>query len=193
MFHRATATLLLLIGSALPWSVAEARPAAAAVPGDPSEATFEDGEIDLGQSWDDADSCIELGDHTECFRTEAEMFAAHPEFANSGSGVGAAGAAASPSGQFTAASTCSSSLRLYRLNGFTGGSLVITTRGVVFNLSTYGFDNDTSSYQVGACSATFWAGASGSGSIYPGPTGAFASASAMLSGWNNVVSSVYIH
>ena len=66
------------------------------------------------------------------------------------------------------------------------------TLTVVLNLSTYGFDNDTSSYRVGACASTFWAGASGSGSVYPGPTGANASASSMLSGWNNVVSSVYI-
>lgn len=193
MFHRATAALLLLIASAVPWSVAEARPGRPPAPGNPDEAIFEQSELDLSESWDDADACIEFDDRTECFRTEEELFAAYPEYAEGGPNDQSFGASAVGGGEITPMATCSSSLRLYRLIGFTGGTLVLTTRAVVFNLSSYGFDNDTSSYQVGACSSTFWAGASGSGSVYPGATGANASASTMLSGWNNTVSSVYIH
>jgi hypothetical protein len=189
MFHRVTSALLFLIASATPLlvvegSVVEAGQGQKGVPGNPSEAIFEQGEIDLGESWGDATACIEFDDHTECFRTEDELLAAYPEYGST--------SAAAPSGDFTPMSVCSTSLRLYRSTGFTGGTLVLTTRAVVLNLSTYGFDNDTSSYRVGACASTFWAGASGSGSVYPGPTGANASASSMLSGWNNVVSSVYI-
>jgi hypothetical protein len=187
MLHRAIATLLVLAAAALPSTVADAAKGGKTNPGNPAEAVFEQGELDLGESWGDAAACIELGDHTECFRTEAELFQAHPEY-----GDGGATSFAAASGELTLLATCSSSLRLYRLTGFTGGTLVLTTRAIVHNLSLYGFDNDTSSYRVGACASTFWAGASGSGSVYPGNTGAFASASAMLSGWNNVVSSVYI-
>ena len=192
MFHRVTGTLVLLIASALPFSIAEAGQGRRVDPGDPSEATFEQGELDLGESWGDATACIEFADHTECFRTDDELVAAYPEYGAGGGNVNVIAAVGPADGGVTLMSTCSSSLRLYRSNGFTGGTLVLTTRAVVLNLSTYGFDNDTSSYRVGACASTFWAGASGSGSVYPGPTGANASASAMLSGWNNVVSSVYI-
>jgi len=196
MFHRVTSALLFLIASATPLlvvegSVVEAGPGRKGVPGNPSEAIFEQGEIDLSESWGDATACIEFDDRTECFRTEDELLAAYPEYGSTG-GAGESASAAAPNGDFTTSSVCSTSLRLYRSTGFTGGTLVLTTRAVVLNLSTYGFDNDTSSYRVGACASTFWAGASGSGSVYPGPTGANASASSMLSGWNNVVSSVYI-
>jgi hypothetical protein len=196
MFHRITAALVVLIASVTPLvvmegSVVEAGQGRKSVPGNPSEAIFEQGKIDLGESWGEATACIEFDDRTECFRTEDELFAAYPEYGSTGGASESTSAAAAP-GDITPMATCSSALRLYRLIGFTGGSLVLTTRGVVLNLSTYGFDNDTSSYQVGACASTFWAGASGSGSVYPGPTGAFASASTMLSGWNNVLSSVYI-
>jgi hypothetical protein len=195
MFHRVTATLLFLIATATPLfvvegSVVEAGQSRKGVPGNPSEAIFEQGQLDLGESWGDATACIEFDDHTECFRTEDELLAAYPEYGSTGGDSGAISAALN--GVITPMSVCATSLRLYRSTGFTGGTLVLTTRAVVLNLSTYGFDNDTSSYKVGACASTFWAGASGSGSVYPGPTGANASASSMLSGWNNVVSSVYI-
>jgi hypothetical protein len=191
MFQRATALAVAVTASLLFSPVVEAGQNAKRGPGDPTEAVFEQGEIDLSESWGDATACIELGDHTECFRTDAEMLAAHPEIADGG--VQAFGAASTSSGgDVSALASCSSSLRLYRLNGFGGGSLVLTTRAVVFNLSTFGFDNDTSSYRVGACASTFWAGANGSGAIYGGPTGANASATAMLPGWDNSISSVYI-
>jgi hypothetical protein len=192
MFHRAAASLLLLLSSALPGSVVNAGQAPPAMPGNPSEAVFEQRELELGESWGDATACIELGDHTECFRTEQQLLAAHPQYGATDRTTTSTETVAAATGAVTPSATCSSPLRLYRLTGFRGGTLVLTTRGVVMNLSTYGFDNDTSSYRVGACASTFWSRASGSGSLYPGPTGACTSAPSMSSGWNNVVSSVYI-
>jgi hypothetical protein len=75
---------------------------------------------------------------------------------------------------------------------FAGSVLYLSTRYLAINLSTYGFDNDTSSYRVGACAAAFYAGANLSGAQFPGSTGAYASAPTMLTGWDNVVSSVII-
>jgi hypothetical protein len=169
-------TAFAFVGSLVPWTVAGAGDVETS---SLSHAVFEEGTLDLTSSWGEAEVCIELTDHAECFRSEAELSEEFPAFAPS-------------PGDVVTLASCSSSLRLYRSTGFTGGTLVLTTRGVVHNLSAYGFDNDTSSYRVGACASTFWAGASGSGAVYPGPTGAFASASQMLIGWNNAVSSVYI-
>ena len=70
--------------------------------------------------------------------------------------------------------------------------MYLSTRSLWLNLSAYGFDNLTSSYRVGACSVYMAENSSGGGSWYPGNTSAGAQASAMLSGWNNRVSSVYI-
>jgi hypothetical protein len=88
--------------------------------------------------------------------------------------------------------TCSSSLRLYRAPSYGGSVLYLTNRGTYIDLSSYGFDNDTSSYRVGACDSNFYAGSNGGTPLYPGPTSANSSAASMLSGWDNVVSSVYI-
>lgn len=88
---------------------------------------------------------------------------------------------------------CGSSLRLYDGTSYTGASLFLNSRAVVHNLANFGFDNRTSSYQIGACDSDFFSGSNGSGSVYPGNTNAGASATSMLSGWNNVVSSVYIY
>lgn len=155
--------------------------------GDPSHAVFEGEVIDLAERWAEAGACAELGVVVECFRTEAELLASHPELAAAQVSIARSEATA------TAASSCGSSLRLYRLTGHSGGTLYLTTRLVGHNLSSYGFDNDTSSYTVGACSSAFYSGSNLGGSQYPGSTGAYASASAMVSGWNNVVSSVIIY
>lgn len=145
--------------------------------GGPSRALFDGQVIDLSDGWAGAGACAELAGVVECFSTERALLEVHPELVASAEAI---------------ESTCSSALRLYRSAGFTGGSLYLTTRTVIHNLSSYGFDNDTSSYVVGACAAAFYSGSNLSGSQYPGSTAAYASASAMLSGWNNVVSSVII-
>ncbi len=92
-----------------------------------------------------------------------------------------------------ALTTCSSAIGLYDNTSWGTPVVFVTTRFVYTNLSSLGFDNRTSSYAIGACSATFYDGATGTGSIYPGSTGAGASAAAMLSGWNDRVSSVYMN
>jgi hypothetical protein len=94
--------------------------------------------------------------------------------------------------EITPLAACSSSLRLYRSTSYGGAVLQLTTRNTYINLSGYGFDNDTSSYKVGACSAGFYDGSGGGAPTYPGSTGANASATSMVSGWDNRVSSVYI-
>ena len=183
-FHVRTATAVLaafLVAAGL-GAPAEAERRGPA--GGPSQAMFEGAVIDLVEGWGQAGACAELGVRVECFRTEAQLLAAHPEL---GAAVGI-----SAYTEAVAASACSSSLRLYRTSGYTGGALYLTTRSVVHNLSSFGFDNDTSSYRVGACASAFYSGANLSGSQYPGSTVAYASASSMVGGWENVVSSVII-
>ncbi len=139
-------------------------------------ASFDGGWIDLTKGWGEATACSSDGVSTACFRTEADMD--HALNARSSGPVPLA--------------SCSSSLRLYRSTGFAGGVLSLTTRNTYINLSAYGFDNDTSSFRVGACAAYFYDGANGGAPLYPGATGAGASASSMASGWDNRISSVYI-
>ena len=87
--------------------------------------------------------------------------------------------------------SCSTSLRLYKNTSFGGTVLALSQRGIGIPLASYGFDNVTSSYKIGACSSTFFDGAIGS-TTYPGNTSAGAQATSMLSGWDNRVSTVYI-
>ena len=105
-------------------------------------------------------------------------------------------AAANEAGGVTAgfvrgAMTCSSSVRLYDGTSFTGSVLSLSIQWQTLNLSSYGFDNRTSSYRIGPCGADFYSGANTAGSLYGGATWAGASASSMGS-WNNILSSVYI-
>lgn len=147
------------------------------------EVAFGDGVLDLSESWGDATACAELGSTVECFATESELLDVHPELLV----TAFAGQTSSQS------SSCSTALRLYRGSSHGGGVLYLSTRGTWLSLSSYGFDNDTSSYRVGACSSIFRSGSGGAGSEYPGPTSAGASGSAMRSGWDNVISSVYLY
>jgi hypothetical protein len=141
-------------------------------------ATFEGTTINLRDGWGAAQACTSDGAVTTCYRSEAAM--------------DRAASAAARSIEITTFAACSSSLRLYRSTSYGGAVLQLTTRGSYINLSGYGFDNDTSSYKVGACSAGFYDGSTGGAPSYPGSTGANASATSMVSGWDNRVSSVYI-
>lgn len=176
--------MLAAVAAAGPGSSALAEASPSGLAGDPSEALLAGAVIDLADGWGSAGACAELGDSVECYRTEPELLDAHPELV--------AEVAPRVNTEVVAAAACSSSLRLYRSTGYGGSALYLTTRSVVQNLSSFGFDNDTSSYRVGACSAAFYSGANLSGSQYPGSTGANASASSMAGGWDNVVSSVII-
>lgn len=144
-----------------------------------TSAWFEDHWIDLTVSWEQATACDVQPDLTICYRTEAAM---NIELA-----------AARTATPFTTLAACSTSLRLYDGTTYTGTVLNLSTRATVLNLSVYGFDNLTSSYKVGGCDSDFYSAVNLGGSLYPGSTGAGSQAPSMLSGWNNVVSSVYIY
>jgi hypothetical protein len=174
----AVAACALLAVSPLAAAAAPVRPAPSG-----SLATFEGHQIDLTQGWGGATACAVTDAGTTCYRSEAEMDAAI-----------AAPTEATSAGEArwttAAASACSSSLRLYDGTSFTGTVLSLSTRGSLLALSTYGFDNKTSSYKVGACAAVLYSGIQSG--TYPGNTAANAQATSMQSGWNNVISSVLI-
>ena len=163
-------------------------PAASALQAAGTPALFEGTIIDLADSdgWGVARACVVEPALVRCFRTEAELDRHLDEPSQPVRGLG-------PIPGASPMSTCSTTLRLYRSTGFGGAVLALSTRLAWINLSTYGFNNDTSSYRVGGCAATFAEGASGGTPYYPGPTGAAASASSMISGWDDRVSSVWIH
>lgn len=162
-----------------------AAPAGAAVSKTgPSIASFEGGYLNLRNGWGQATACTSDGVTTECFRTEKELDQYLTQIAslNGSQSLGDVGIQ----------SVCSTTLRLYSGTSFGGSVLALSTRLTFLNLSAFSFDNVTSSYRVGACSATFYDGASGGTPTYPGNTSAGASATSMLSGWDNRVSSVFI-
>ncbi len=135
-------------------------------------AVFEGEVIDLQADRGDAVACAITDTGNRCYRSEAAMDRAEQT---------------QPAAR---AGSCSSSVRLYNGTGYSGNVTSIYATGTWVNLSTYGVDNTTSSYRIGACSAAFRSGSYGTGSNYPGSTSAYSSSATMLSGWNNVVSSV---
>jgi len=149
-----------------------------------SPAWFEGELIDLSHDWGKATACNVSAEESRCFRTEAEM---DDDIAQRQRTVQDRGVIVA------SLSTCASSLKLYNGTSYTGTVLNLSTRFSYINLSTYGFDNLASSYKVGACDVDMFAGAGGAGCLYPGDTSANSHAVAMSSGWNNVVSSVYIY
>jgi hypothetical protein len=175
-----------LLGALLATALVAALPSAVSADAEPvsnpaSQAWFEDHWIDLSVDWEEAKACNVGLVGNVCFRTEAQL----DEYLRST-------VRQTVSGISALLVTCSSTLRLYEGVSYGGLVLVLNGRGVGYNMSTYGFDNVTSSYKVGACAAEFYAGANLSGSSYPGNTAAGAQAASMLVGWNNVVSSVII-
>lgn len=162
--------VLALVAVGLPAAVSSA---AAAEPPPSVVASFEGRLIRLADGWGEAQACTSDGISTRCYRSEQEMDAAEAP-TNSRSML-----------------ACTPSVRVYRLSGWSGGILEITTHFVVTSLSPYGFDNDTSSYRIGSCNSTLYDTTTGGGA-YPGNTAAGASASSMLAGWDNRIGSVYI-
>lgn len=156
-------------------------PAGAAAAGDTAPpdviASFEGRKINLAEDWEDAQACVLAPDGARCYRTEAEMDDAEGPMPQPGGVV--------------ALAECSSKLRLYDGTSYGGTVLELQTRSVYHNLASSGFDNRTSSYKIGACSARFYDTTTG-GTQYPGNTNANVWASSMSSGWNNRVGSVYI-
>lgn len=154
-------------------------------------ADFEGRQIDLSKDWEEAQACwVDEVGAAKCFRSEAQMDRALVAAGKDLDSTNPPSAADKQEG-FRAAS-CSSSLRLYRNNYYGGGVLYLTQRGYWTNLSWFGFDNVVSSYRVGGCTTAFKSGSGGSGYTYWGNTSAWAARSSM-SGWNNVLSSIYIY
>jgi hypothetical protein len=145
-------------------------------------ALFEGRLIDLAQGWGDAQACLvsEAASVVECFRDRAGLQARETQLQAQ---------LASPA---TASASCSSPLRLYADSSYGGRELDFYDRGYWQNLGTWGFDNQLSSFRVGACGVYLADGTTGGGSWYPGNTSAGHSESSMLSGWNDRVSSIYI-
>jgi hypothetical protein len=155
--------------------------------------------VTLSQGARTQPACLEADGRLRCYDSENLLLTEHPELAiapatsSAPDQIASAGAATKVLTPIGALAACTPSVRLYRSSGFGGSVLYLTTRGAILNLSSYGFDNDTSSYAVGGCSASFFSGANAAGSVYPGNTAAGAGAAVMMSGWDNTVSSVYIN
>lgn len=166
------ATLITLATVALAGTANASTPESTAGAPAAEIATFEGATFDMTQGWGAATACNVTDTGTTCYRTETDMNKA----------------IATAPGTASRASSCSSSLRLYDGTSHTGQVISITTRSTLISLSGYGFDNKTSSYKVGACSARLYNGIGSS--QYGGNTSAYASATSMASGWNDVISSV---
>lgn len=151
--------------------------------GNPQQAIFGDQTIDLSRSWGDAQACIELNTETRCYRTESELLKAHRDILEH----------VESTAEAAITSACSSSLALWDLAGQNPPVIYLTTRQTYHNLSSFNFDRKTSSYRIGACSAQFFDGQHGAGSVYPGSTSAGTSVGSMVSGWNNRIRSIYIY
>lgn len=178
MHHRIRTAIVLaaaLMASAASSALAGGSSATESRPG---LALFEGKLIDLSRGWGEARACVvfDVERVGECYRDVATLQARETEFASEASIL----------------ASCSTPLRLFANTGYGGQELDIYTRGVWQNLSTWGFDNQLSSYKVGACGSHLAENANGGGSWYPGNTGAGAQSSSMLSGWDNRVSSVYL-
>ncbi len=89
--------------------------------------------------------------------------------------------------------SCSTPLRLHDGTNQTGTTVSVYARGLWIDLSAVGFDNKTSSFTVGACAVELASGSGGSGAHYTRCLSAGCVENVMDLGWNNVVSSVYLH
>jgi len=154
-----------------------------------SYANFEGRTIDLAGQWGEAQACLvwRQGGVSECFRTTAELDAREKELAPQRETAARDGSASKSYG-----SSCSSSLRLYEHNWYSGRRLSFWDRGYWQNLSWYGFEDQVSSYIVGGCQVYLAEHANGEGWWYPGPTFPYSGSPAMYWGWQDTISSIYI-
>ncbi|GHE63566.1 hypothetical protein [Streptomyces capitiformicae] len=144
-------------------------------------ATFEGKKTDLSGGWGAAKACGVWQNSVNCFRTTAELDrkATQVYADRTAAGIRA---------------RCSSPLELgehidLRPNG---RILRFYDRGSWQNLTRYNFNNKTSSYRTGACTAHLAENLGGEGNWYPGNTGPNHYERAMSSRWNDRVSSIKI-
>lgn len=177
LFRRAlAATVIAVVAPATTATTAVAGPTGRDLAG--GRASFEGTTLNLAAGWGAARACAVTPTATTCYRSEAAMDAA----------LAATRTVLSTTLEITPLATCGSSLRLYDGTSFGGQVISFTTTGSLISLATYGFDNKTSSYKVGACAANLYSGLQTG--LYPGNTAANAQAATMLSGWDNTISSV---
>ena len=100
IINRLLAATLAFAGCLVPAQLIRADDSQAVIPADPSAVAFEDATLDLAQSWGDAQACIEIDGAVECYRSERQLDAAHPEFSarQSSSFVALASCSSSPTG-----------------------------------------------------------------------------------------------
>ncbi len=187
--------LLLLIG-AVPGAALAAEGSlgrAAAIGLRVQVAEFRGDLIGMDEVWDSAQACLVWPDRLqrpECFDSEDEMDRRIAELED---GDTRRGQVVPPGGTVAAVSQCSGWLRLYDGANYTGQTMSVRVRLQWLNLASFGFDQKTSSFRIGPCSAYFADWANGGGNWYPtNLTGAYDSAKNMISGWDNDVSSIYI-
>jgi hypothetical protein len=142
-------------------------------------ATFEGKRVDLSRGWGAARACGVWQDAVECFRTAGEL---DRKAAGIARGRTAAGVLAA----------CSTPLQLGEHNELRGRVLRFYDRGYWQNLGAYDFNDKTSSYRTGACTAHLAEHNDGRGYWYPGNTGPNHYEPSMRSGWNDRVSSIKI-
>lgn len=176
---------LAVVPAASVGAVSDGDSAGSAGPETAAFAAYRSGTIDLRQGWGTAKACHTDGRTTQCYDSESEMDAALRP--------GVAGARGFTGGGPSMLAACSSSVRLYTGTSYTGTVLSITIRFTFLTLSTYGFNNVTSSYKIGACGSSFYDGDAGTGSVYPGTTAANVQYPSMVTGWNDRISSIYIY
>lgn len=142
-------------------------------------ATFEGQSIDLSTNWNGAKACIVLlrADVVECFRSLAGAEARVSAVTTLAAGYGY---------------TCSSPLRLFEHNTYGGRQLMFFDRLYWQNLTDYGFNDQMTSYQIGACYSYLAEHVNGAGAFYPGPTSPWSVVPWPAAGWDNRVSSIYI-
>lgn len=169
----------------------------------PGQAQFEGRQINLQRGWGDARTCVVWNDdgETDCFRAapaadaaiarrERAEARARPTAARVGWAAVTDAEGLNPRSAPPATveaeltSVCSTWLYLYEHSGHGGRSLRFRDAGTTQDLADWGFASQTSSYRVGACPVTL---RDAGGSVYPGWTGANATASSMAAGWNDRV------
>lgn len=164
---------------------------AKAAPKEGKLVKFEGKLINLAESWGEAQACAvwDQADASQCFRTIAELD-------QHVSAVTRAQQKLIGTSDIRTMAACSTPLQLYEDSGFGGRVLRFYDRGIWQNLTNYGFNDETSSYRTGACSANLAENTNGGGFYYPGSTSANVSSSCMCAGstgWNDRVSSIRVN